>query len=530
MKPRVYALAVPLVLLFFLCLAAYAGSLTNDFVWDDGLLIQSNPRIESFSNIPQVFKEDLFYMSAERKTGYYRPILIVSYMFDYVLWKRNPFGFHLTNVLLQFVTAVIVFFLFRYLMQDKWKGFFVASLFSVHPAFYPIVGYVAGRSDILGLFFGILSFYLAVLSFNDEKKRILVLPSLISYGLAILSREYYLIMPLFSAAYLVLLKKDHLPKKLISLYFGGCLSLLLIYLWLRVPLLNTPRETGGIAGELFWIRVGLLPYIVTNYLITLLVPFDVHMGKGLVYQSLAEPRFILSDAAAIGLICFLWYFSRKGKNLEKFFLSWFLIAIIPLSHLLYPLSAVVADHWIYLGSLGIFGILSCYWRRWLIRWGKVWGIVGLVGLVSIYAGVTVYQGQFWKDEEVFFKRLIEKNPRDGQFYYNLGWAYEKRGDYPEALTLYDQAIRMRENALFFWSRGHLELRMGQLDKALSDFQRAVQLKPDWIDYHNDLGVAYAKLGMLEKAKEEWLWVLKFDPKSSAAQRNIKAITRSSSPE
>ena len=86
---------------WLLCLFAggliYAPALGGDLIWDDYYLVRENPFFRSPVFGWEVFRHYLFFDSF---STYYRPIQNWSYMLDYWLWRGDPAGYHLTNLLL----------------------------------------------------------------------------------------------------------------------------------------------------------------------------------------------------------------------------------------------------------------------------------------------------------------------------------------------------------------------------------------------------------------------------------------------
>src|SRR6266550_2428675 len=84
---------VALVIVVFLC---FANALRNDFVFDDIYLVSVNNQIRSL-NLPLLLSS-------------YRPIRDISYAIDFALWGENPFGFHLTSILIHAANVLFTFF------------------------------------------------------------------------------------------------------------------------------------------------------------------------------------------------------------------------------------------------------------------------------------------------------------------------------------------------------------------------------------------------------------------------------------
>jgi hypothetical protein len=76
----------------------YANSLLNSFVFDDAEVVVKTDLIRSWKYLPLLFSPDYFVVSGEKS---YRPLVTLSYFLDYALWKFNPWGFHLHNIILQ---------------------------------------------------------------------------------------------------------------------------------------------------------------------------------------------------------------------------------------------------------------------------------------------------------------------------------------------------------------------------------------------------------------------------------------------
>lgn len=136
---------------------AYINSLSTYFILDDYSAVVSNMHIRELklSNVltpmyrevnPDKFKVPI----------YSRPIQILSYAIDYRIWKLNPFGYHLMNMILHILNAILIFVLFSELFKNKLCAFFGALLFGVHPVFTSAVTYISGRADVLLLLFSLL--------------------------------------------------------------------------------------------------------------------------------------------------------------------------------------------------------------------------------------------------------------------------------------------------------------------------------------------------------------------------------------
>lgn len=66
-------------------------------------------------------------------------------------------------------------------------------------------------------------------------------------------------------------------------------------------------------------------------------------------------------------------------------------------------------------------------------------------------------------------------------------------------------------------------RIGNLDTALSLYQKAIELDPVYAIAYNDLGIMYEAKGLLEQAEENYLKSIKIDPRYLSAYSNLALL-------
>src|SRR5262249_20613828 len=156
--PAVLRYSLP-VLIIALTFIFFLPSLYNGFVdWDDVKLLLENfqYRALDWSNLRWMF--GTFYM------GHYQPLTWLTYALDYFLWGLDPFGYHLANLLLHSINALLFYFLALRLLalsvgaeassRLRLGAFLAALLFALHPLRVESVAWITERRDVLsGLFF-----------------------------------------------------------------------------------------------------------------------------------------------------------------------------------------------------------------------------------------------------------------------------------------------------------------------------------------------------------------------------------------
>ncbi len=197
LRQHLIALAIIAVVSF----VTYSNTLTGEFIWDDRELILDNYYVKNWENLPTIFSSDFFFTSSkEGKIGYYRPLITLTYMINYSLFKINPLGYHLTNIIFHLLNGVLVYLLAVHLLKSMRVPLLAALLFAIHPVHTESVSWIAGRTDVIACFFFLISLYCYV-KFMEKRGLLLYLISLLSFTLSLFSKEMAVTLPLILIAY-----------------------------------------------------------------------------------------------------------------------------------------------------------------------------------------------------------------------------------------------------------------------------------------------------------------------------------------
>lgn len=181
----------------------------------------------------------------------WRPWLLISLLADFVIWKANPIGFYLTN-LLSYNTAVLLFYWLLRQMTSNWSrtrsgaaAFFASCLFAVSPLHCESISWVVGRVDIVSCVF-----YLLCLNFllkgemkeeegNKDSYKKWQLLSVVSFWLGMWTKEMPIGLPVLVPFFLLAFGKGRLSFKRIALLSAPIWISTAVYLILRVLALGT---------------------------------------------------------------------------------------------------------------------------------------------------------------------------------------------------------------------------------------------------------------------------------------------------
>src|SRR5450631_4068696 len=275
-------------------IGVHIPSLTGELLWDDIALVNENPLIKSPVLILEAFQHYLF---PDAYTGHYRPVQTISYIFDYLVWNKEAYGYHLSNVLWHVLSGILLYYLLRRILgsfvgrlPDKsfWKGgigsstaaFFLALLWIVHPVHSAAVDYVSGRADSLAFFFGCGGWLLYLrardLSPSWTRRGLFVL-AMLSALFSLCSRESGALWILMFLLYLFAFEsKPRLRAKFLVL--AVCLSVVSLYAGLR-HLPEHHSENGTSTGWTPAMRGILMLRALGDYGRLMVFPSQLHIER-----------------------------------------------------------------------------------------------------------------------------------------------------------------------------------------------------------------------------------------------------------
>lgn len=547
---RFVYLSVALIILFGFC--AYGNSMKGQFLFDDDTLVTENIYLTNWSYFPDVFKKDIG-AGAGKQSNPYRPFQILTYMIDYSLWELDAKGYHLTNIAVHILTALCLFWLMSILFGDGLLSLLTSLFFVVHPIHTQAVSYIAGRADGLAALFILISVILYIKQSRSHNIGLFLLMTL-SYLLAILSRENSLILPLILLVYHYVFKTRIDYKG-----FAVVVCLTIGYIIFRSVLFKHLMPDTPLHDTTFLQRIPGFFVALTKYIQLIIWPMNLHMEYGDKLFKITNPRAILGGVLFISLLFSVVRAGNKNR-LFLFALLWFLVTLVPSSNI-YPINAYMAEHWLYLPSVGIFLIAS---RGMCVLYDKTnlrgFSIILCIALLGFYSFLTFRQNAvYWREPEAFyqhtlkyapdsfrannnlgklyhasgrtdeaivlFKKAIEINPRDADSYNNLAAvSYEPGKNEQEIIRLFKKAVNHNPtHAKAYYNLGKLYGDIGDYEQAVPSLKKAIQLNPNYVEAYNKLGVVYGKTGKREEAIELIKKALAINPSYGEGYRSLGSL-------
>lgn len=383
----------------------------------------------------------------------YAPLLWISYMLDIEVWhatRAQPWGFHLTNVLLHALNAGMFFLLLRKWTGKVWVAAVCADLWALHPMRVESVAWIAERKDVLsGAFFlGTLWAYGEAFGGTGGRwrKAGLWTAALVSAGLGMLSKASLTPLPG------VLLLLDFWPLRRCRPEWGEIRRKGWRLVAEKLPFAAMAVFCSRMAVAAHGSALGLGEVASPGRLAAVPVHCGFYITKTL-WPAGLHPLYPVQEAGWVGAAVWTgvfaaatwlaWRVRRKAPEVSVGWL-WFLGVLLPASGLVQFGAQDVADRFSYLPSMGL-ALMLLPVAAWALGQPGRKGAVGAGCVAALLAGcaaATVAQERHWRDEEALMARLERFMPRHYAVLQHRGAEMLKeRGDFAGAFRLFGEALR-----------------------------------------------------------------------------------------
>lgn len=517
----------------FFCLLLYFNSLKGIFIFDDDHSIITNLYIKDVRYAPMFFKG--YYTSdPEIPAGMFRPLLLLTFSFNYIFSGLQPIGYHIINILLHFLNGIAFYYLLGLLFSGQTnsrKGnlaqklpfaltILIGLLFLAHPLNTEAVSYISSRSDLLAYLFILLAFICYL------KRGFWA--ALLLYAIALLTKETALVLPFLIAAHIFIFdKKEKDGSRMgIFIFYLAIIALSAFYWYMRHIILSAISKGNILPPQGIWPNI-LTQSGVTLYYVKLFLwphPLTIHHNFPIFY-SLSDPRAFLSISAMISLII-LVFALRKKYPLVCFGLGWYLICLIPKFYA--SLNIVASEHHFYLPSFGIYLIIAALAKDLFLRFRRKF-IISTIGIICLFTILVWFRNYEYKDEYTFWRSALRADPSSPIANYNVGMVYMNMGLYPEAEAMLKKSLEyaprdatkllknVRENTATIYRM------QGKYKESLALFLENIDSGYYNFGTYQNLGVLYQEMKEDENAKRAWEKGLSLNPQSSGILYNLAML-------
>ncbi len=547
LKPRQVLLAAGIVAIAGLL---YLPTLRYDFVWDDKALIVENQDLMSPTPFP-LFGQSFTHWWAKQgfiPHSYYRPLVVSSLWLDRKLWGARPFGFHLTNVLLNCGVGVLVALLLAEMLASFWPALLGGLAFALHPAHVESVAFVSDRTDIMMAFFILLAF-LALLRLRRRPSAGMLVLAVASFAAALLCKEAAVMFAVLVLLPLLPMLRQRTWRRPVLVLAGLMAAVVVAYLAARAAVLTGSAPAWGAIGQ--GQRFMLAVNAFGRYAVMAVAPFErrIQFSNPDTLAAFGWP----TAAAALALAALVWMVVRYRRRPAGIGGLWFFLFILPACNLVPPGPSFLSQRMLYLPTVGI--VLAVAALAMTLRRGRQVAAV----FVALYAGVmglgTVRSMPVWRNELSLHTTMVAQSPNDGQARLDLARVLQGGGDrngaareFRRAAALLpgsaeahaelgrlleglgalggaDSALRRAAtlapaDAGVWTSLGDVLLEQADAGGAAGAYRRALDIDPRSVMVHNNLGVALQQGGDVGAAEGEFRQALGLQPDLALAHNNL----------
>jgi tetratricopeptide (TPR) repeat protein len=486
----------------------------GNFLWDDDAHV-TRPEMRSMHGLYRIW----FDIGA---TPQYYPLTHSAFWIEEKIWGDAPLGYHLVNIALHALSALLVLRVLRRLEVPG--ASWAAAIFALHPLQVESVAWISELKNTLSGAL-CLAALLAYLRFDRGRAKSWYAVALLLFGLALLSKTVTAVLP---AVVLLIFwwrrgrlawRRDVVP--LIPWFLlaaaAGALTA-----WVERRLMGAEGadfdfhgpERFLIAGRVLWFYLGKL-FWPTN-LVFIYPRWPIHQAG--LWQA-------IFPVSALGVLLALWRIRGRTRAPLAAGLCYAgtLFPVLGFFNV-YPFRySFVADHFQYLAGLAVIAIATGGGATYLgkSRPRRALGRVLGTSLLALLAVLSWRQSRIYADVETLYRATLAGNPDCWLAHNNLGNVLFHRGQLDAAIAQCRAALQTKPDfAEAHTNLGNALAARGQLHAAIAQYRRALDVKPREPETHYDLALVLVGCGAVDEAIAHFQKALEFRPDYAAAHNNL----------
>lgn len=539
------------LLLTLSTLAVYFTSLHNGTVnFDDPIYVTKNKHVQAGLTGESV--RWAFSTTAEQESSNWHPLTWLSLMLDKHLYHSLPFGYHFTSLLLHILGSILLFLALNRMTGSVWKSSFVAALFALHPTHVESVAWIAERKDVLSGVFWMLT--MLAYAWYAEK------PGIVRYSLMAISFALGLMAkPMLVSLPIALLLLDYWPLERNKTQPWSKLLVEKLPLFALAGIVCSITMIAQKAGN----AIAPASYIPMNARVAnAVVAYVRYVGKAVWPANLSAyyPHLgrtigpevmpiVVKYAVLVAVITTAAWFRRRKYPYVWMGWLWFVITLLPVIGIIQVGPQGMADRYTYLPFIGLFIIIAWKIPNLLtsrrLSPGPVqtkkdrksrrdqaqpvapptpstWPLaIPAVCVLLIFGYLAHVQAGYWKDSITLFQHAAGTTGENALTYYNIACEQLKSGQYEKALANYEKARQMKPDmAKILNGCGSALNGLGRYDEAVSRYREALRLEPERPEIHANLGITLVNLKRIDEAIKEFHEAIRLKPDLVEAHTNL----------
>jgi protein O-mannosyl-transferase len=474
-----------------------------------------------------------------------RPLINLSLAINYALGGYDVWGYHALNLTVHILAGLTLLGIERRtLLQPALRKHFgvvaselalaVAVLWTVHPLQTESVTYIIQRAEsIMGLFY-LLTMYCFIRGTESKRTGPWYSSCVAACAMGMASKEVMVSAPLMVLLY---------DRAFLSLSFRNAwrqrwpLYLGLASTWIVLGYLEISAGIFGYASITTkhvtrWQYLATEPGVILYYLRLSVWPSPLSLEHNwpiaTTWVRILPPAVVVVSLLAASA----WAWRRNA--VWGFVGTWFFFILAPSSSFV-PILDPLYEHRMYLSLAAVISLVVVGLYSLLGRQSRTVFAVAAIGLGFLtwqrnqdYCWNPEYNlgvalGRAGRTQEAIshFEQALRITPNDAWTHYNLGLALHQVGRVPEAIAQYEQAVRLKPDLAE--AHNNLGIALKSVDKvseAIEHYREALRLKPDYAEAHNNLALALLRFDKVQEAIEHWEEAVRLRPDYAEAHNNF----------
>lgn len=450
-----------------------------------------------FKNLRQVAGWNLrsIFFPNDSGGGYYRPLIILSYIFDKLVLGLSPGLMHIENILLHLVNVILVFSLTGKIKKivspgekdaDSLLPLFAAVLFGLHPINSESVNWISGRTDLLAGMF-VLSSALFLLKYGETSQKNYSILSVIAILGAILSKEtaiaflpgFFLLMdanrPKNNGSNTEGVVRGRSPGGNNNALILGVIGVILVAVLFRTIAFSSNTSRIGITIRTLssdWLYSMLLVLRAFGfYMKKLFLPYPLNfaiMEVDPLYELLSVP---------LAALCL--YITLRRTTFSAFFTTGLLL-ILPAFVITFGQIAWTpyAERYIYISSAFVMIAVVIYLSG-VLKLRPAMPVKVLCSAAAIVLLIlSIHRSHVWGNDFLLVEDTVAKSPMSRDMRALYGSMLAERGNYDEARIQIQSGSQIpllgAYDDRFDMTLGYIAGMQGKIDEAISHYERVFQ--------------------------------------------------------
>lgn len=539
------------ILFFAFAVLLYGKTTGFEYTLDDELFISKNALVQKgLGGIG-----DALTSTSVKDIGHqpYRPVPMLTYIFEKVLTGNAPGAAHAVNLILYAVLLQVLWTLLNRLFSAFHPLFnaTVVLLFAAHPLHVEVVASVKSRDELLATLFGLLAWSSSIKLFQKQDRDWkLALKPILLLMLAMFSKEsaiaFLVIIPL--SIYLFV-RQEMRP----ALLLAGVLAVpCVLFVWARFTIVGTEFSSNDIpvlanvlnaAPDLahrtatksvilwYWLKMSVLPWPLS---------WDYAFNQ-IPVASWSEAMPWIGLMLTSGLLVTGVILLRR-QPVAAFSILAFFVASAPTNNVLLEHASTFGERFMFISTipfcllLTFLVSLACRYDRSSVSgngWRKFRMFLGVILL--LYSGMTWSASGYWKDNLTLFERGVITSPNSARTHYAYAsecmtrsytegdpvtrnaWLSKSREHFNRSLEIFP------DNHEALYNTGICMALSGDSLASVRAYTKAISLNGSLVNAMNNLGVLYEAMQKPDSAIRYYTMAMKVRPEERIAGDNLSNL-------